>query len=254
MVSHAMWKTWPSGLSYDKNLGLRPRFLSTESLGPCFSHGMGDHDQILQHHIISPTASFHVTKNKSIIIAVAQWPLQCKYVVFLMKNESPVGDTEFAQLIYLHAIKTPIFNTNSAKVFNFTTLVLETADTIYSMAILSSQQVYYDIKTIWRTNVINCRRYICRWWWCKLLPVLLFSFHTSNTISRCCSSEYMYIIQAQIHTLVFSSVAWFIFLCIKWVLLYDIPNEIIQFNADNLIHCNWNRSYKQKPPTMLITQ
>ena len=49
MVSHAVWKTWPSGLSYDKNLGLRPRFLSTESLGPCFSHGMGDHDQILQH-------------------------------------------------------------------------------------------------------------------------------------------------------------------------------------------------------------
>ena len=41
MVSHAVWKTWPSGLSYDKNLGLRPRFLSTESLGPCFSHSMG---------------------------------------------------------------------------------------------------------------------------------------------------------------------------------------------------------------------
>ena len=49
MVSHAVWKTWPSGLSYDKNLGLRPRFLSTESLGPCFSHGTGDHDQILQY-------------------------------------------------------------------------------------------------------------------------------------------------------------------------------------------------------------
>ena len=51
MVSHAVWKTWPSGLSYDKNLGLRPRFLSTESLGPCFSHDMGDHDQIL-HYIL----------------------------------------------------------------------------------------------------------------------------------------------------------------------------------------------------------
>ena len=51
MVSHAVWKTWPSGLSYDKNLGLRPRFLSTESLGPCFSHGTGDHDQILHHTI-----------------------------------------------------------------------------------------------------------------------------------------------------------------------------------------------------------
>ena len=48
MVSHAVWKTWPSGLSNDKNLGIRPRFLSTESLGPCFSHGTGDHDQILQ--------------------------------------------------------------------------------------------------------------------------------------------------------------------------------------------------------------
>ena len=52
MVSHAVWKTWPSGLSYDKNLGLRPRFLSTESLGPCFSHGMGDHDQILQYWLM----------------------------------------------------------------------------------------------------------------------------------------------------------------------------------------------------------
>ena len=51
MVSHAVWKTWPSGLSYDKNLGLRPRFLSTESLGPCFLHGTGDHDQLLQHVI-----------------------------------------------------------------------------------------------------------------------------------------------------------------------------------------------------------
>ena len=38
----------PSAFSYDKNLGLRPRFLSTESLGPCFSHSTGDHDQILQ--------------------------------------------------------------------------------------------------------------------------------------------------------------------------------------------------------------
>ena len=51
MVSRAVWKTWPLGLSYDKNLGLRPRFLSTESLGPCFSHGTGDHDQILQQAI-----------------------------------------------------------------------------------------------------------------------------------------------------------------------------------------------------------
>ena len=30
-------------------LCLRPRCLSTESLGPCYLHGMGDHDQILQH-------------------------------------------------------------------------------------------------------------------------------------------------------------------------------------------------------------
>ena len=51
MVSHAVWKTWPSGLSYDKNFGLRTRFLSTESLGPCFSHGMGDHDQILHYNM-----------------------------------------------------------------------------------------------------------------------------------------------------------------------------------------------------------
>ena len=57
MVSHAVWKTWPSGLSNDKNLGFRPRFLSTESLGPCFTHGMGDHDQILQHFHFSPAPS-----------------------------------------------------------------------------------------------------------------------------------------------------------------------------------------------------
>ena len=49
MISHAVWKTWPSGLNNEKNLRLRPRLLSTESLGPCFSRGMGDHDQILQH-------------------------------------------------------------------------------------------------------------------------------------------------------------------------------------------------------------
>ena len=54
MVSRAVWKTWPSGLSNDKNLGLRPRFLSTESLGPCFSHSMGDHDQILHSKPESP--------------------------------------------------------------------------------------------------------------------------------------------------------------------------------------------------------
>ena len=56
MVSHAVWKTWPSGLSNDKNLGLLPRFLSTESLGPCVSHGTGDHDQILQHFVGETTA------------------------------------------------------------------------------------------------------------------------------------------------------------------------------------------------------
>ena len=44
MTCHAVLKTWPLGLSHDKNrgrrnLGLRPRFLSTESLGPCVSCG-----------------------------------------------------------------------------------------------------------------------------------------------------------------------------------------------------------------------
>ena len=46
---HDKDKSLPLGLSNDKNLGLQPRFLSTESLGQCFSHGMGDHDQILQY-------------------------------------------------------------------------------------------------------------------------------------------------------------------------------------------------------------
>ena len=39
-------------LSNDKNLGLRPRFLSTESHGPWFSHGMGNYDQILQQNML----------------------------------------------------------------------------------------------------------------------------------------------------------------------------------------------------------
>ena len=74
MVSHAVWKTWPSGLSYDKNLGLRPRFLSIESLGPWFSHGMGDHDQILQHKQLAVLQNtvpwwYHAAKILSILLA-----------------------------------------------------------------------------------------------------------------------------------------------------------------------------------------
>ena len=73
MVSRAVWKTWPSGLSNDKNLGLRPRFLSTESLGPCFSHGMGNHDQILHH---SPRNFIYSTTGRNvspILIAGSLW-------------------------------------------------------------------------------------------------------------------------------------------------------------------------------------
>ena len=87
MVSHAMWKTWPSGLSYDKNLGLRPRFLSTESLGPYFSHGMGDHDQILQQTPYIPLTVFccrHVRAVKCIVLywtalSCRQWPVTWWY-------------------------------------------------------------------------------------------------------------------------------------------------------------------------------
>ena len=64
MVSHAVWKTWPSGLSNDKNLGLRPRFLSTESPGPCFSHGMGDHDQILHYSTLGLILPWRVIQIK----------------------------------------------------------------------------------------------------------------------------------------------------------------------------------------------
>ena len=38
-----------------KKFGFRSRFLSTESLRPCFSHGMGDHDQILQYILEEPS-------------------------------------------------------------------------------------------------------------------------------------------------------------------------------------------------------
>ena len=47
MVSHGVWKTWPSDLYNDKNLIFEPCFLSTESLEACVSHTMGDHDQNL---------------------------------------------------------------------------------------------------------------------------------------------------------------------------------------------------------------
>ena len=40
-------KTWHSGLDNKNYLGLRAQLLFTESLRPCFSHCMGDHDQIL---------------------------------------------------------------------------------------------------------------------------------------------------------------------------------------------------------------
>ena len=63
MVSHAVWKTWPSGLSNDKNLGLWPRFLSTESLGPRFSHDMGEHDQILQQTMAAIARIPYVTSH-----------------------------------------------------------------------------------------------------------------------------------------------------------------------------------------------
>ena len=47
MVSHAMWKTWPEGLSRQKTRPKAEVFVDTEAQGPCFLHGMGDHDQIL---------------------------------------------------------------------------------------------------------------------------------------------------------------------------------------------------------------
>ena len=47
MVSHALCKTWPEGLSRQKPRPKAEVFVATEARGPCFSHGMGDHDQIL---------------------------------------------------------------------------------------------------------------------------------------------------------------------------------------------------------------
>ena len=47
MVSRAVWKTWPEGLSRQKPGPKAEVFVVTEALGPCFSHGTGDHDQIL---------------------------------------------------------------------------------------------------------------------------------------------------------------------------------------------------------------
>ena len=47
MVSHAVWKTWPEGLCRQKPRPKAEVFVVTEARGPCFSHGIGDHDQIL---------------------------------------------------------------------------------------------------------------------------------------------------------------------------------------------------------------
>ena len=47
MVSHAVWKTWPEGLSRQKPRPKAEVFVVTEARGLCFSHGMGDHDQML---------------------------------------------------------------------------------------------------------------------------------------------------------------------------------------------------------------
>ena len=47
--------SWPSIPNDNKNPGFRTRFLPTESLGPRFSHGMGDHDLILQLPLPRPT-------------------------------------------------------------------------------------------------------------------------------------------------------------------------------------------------------
>ena len=40
-------KTWPEGLIKQKPRPKAEVFVVTEAWGPCFSHGMGDHDQIL---------------------------------------------------------------------------------------------------------------------------------------------------------------------------------------------------------------
>ena len=47
MVPHAVGKTWPEGLSRQKPKPKAEVFVVTEARGPCFSHDMGDHDQIL---------------------------------------------------------------------------------------------------------------------------------------------------------------------------------------------------------------
>ena len=47
MVSHAVSKTWLEGLSRRKPRPKAEVFVATEARGPCFSHDMGGHDEIL---------------------------------------------------------------------------------------------------------------------------------------------------------------------------------------------------------------
>ena len=73
------------GLSNDKNLGLRPWILSTESLGPCFSHSMGDHDQILQYIKYiwnSPFIYFTIYRRDTV------WDTVCFKIIWVMVNSN----------------------------------------------------------------------------------------------------------------------------------------------------------------------
>ena len=51
MVSYAVWKTRLEGLSRQKPRPNAEVFVVTEAREPCFSHGMGDRDQILSQHV-----------------------------------------------------------------------------------------------------------------------------------------------------------------------------------------------------------
>ena len=119
MVSRDVWKTWPSGLSYDKNLGLRPLLLSTDSLEPCLSHGMGDHDQILHPHstlnlnacvcpFILDHTTAHACRNISICICICTVLQQNIISIFVCMRQF-VLHMYFSCLLKIHVFVTDIY-------------------------------------------------------------------------------------------------------------------------------------------------
>ena len=66
MLSHNVWKTWPEGSA--------SVFVITEARGPCFSHGMGDQDQILLVQRWNQRSQTWQKESRTTVVAAQRWP------------------------------------------------------------------------------------------------------------------------------------------------------------------------------------